>query len=175
MTSAPSSMRSAGHSARWRRSRCAFLAAINGAAFGGGMELALACDLRVAAPAAEMALPEVKLAIIPGGGGTQRLARLVGVGGAKDLILTGRRVSAGEALGLGLVNQVAPDGQLIAAAIAVARSILANGPLAVAAAKRAIDDGLALPLNEGLDLERRYYESVLSTEDRLEGLRAFAE
>jgi enoyl-CoA hydratase/carnithine racemase len=156
-------------------SRCVFMAAINGVALGGGAELALACDLRVATAGAEMALPEVKLAIIPGGGGTQRLSRLVGAGRAKDLILTGRRVSATEAVSLGLINQLAPDGELLETATSVARAILANGPLAVAAAKHAIDQGLALPLNEGLDLERRYYESVLSSDDRLEGLRAFAE
>jgi enoyl-CoA hydratase/carnithine racemase len=156
-------------------SPCVFVAAINGVALGGGAELAVACDLRVATSSAEMALPEVKLAIIPGGGGTQRLSRLVGAGRAKDLILTGRRVSAAEALSLGLINQLAPEGELLETATSVARAILANGPLAVAAAKHAIDQGLALPLNEGLDLERRYYESVLGSEDRLEGLRAFAE
>lgn len=156
-------------------SRCVFVAAINGVALGGGAELALACDLRVATSSAEMALPEVNLAIIPGGGGTQRLSRLLGAGRAKDLILTGRRVSATEALSLGLINQLAPEGELLDTATSVARAILANGPLAVAAAKHAIDQGLALALNEGLDLERRYYESVLGSEDRLEGLRAFAE
>ncbi len=157
------------------KSHCIFLAAINGAAFGGGAELALACDLRLAAPAAEIALPEVKLAIIPGGGGTQRLSRLVGVGCAKELILTGRRVTAAEALELGLLNQLAPEGQLLETASALARSILANAPLAVAAAKHAIDEGVALPLEDGLDLERRHYEAILRTQDRREGLRAFAE
>jgi len=157
------------------KSHCIFLAAINGAAFGGGAELALACDLRLAAPAAEIGLPEVKLAIIPGGGGTQLLSRLVGVARAKELILTGRPVTAAEALEVGLVNQIAPEGQLMEAAHALARLILANGPLAIAAAKHAIDEGVALPLDDGLDVERRHYEAILRTQDRLEGLRAFAE
>jgi enoyl-CoA hydratase/carnithine racemase len=157
------------------RSECTFIAAVNGIAFGGGTELALACDLRVATPSAELGLTEVKLGIIPGGGGTQRLSRLIGPGRAKDLILTGRRVSAAEALNLGLVNRVAPEGQLLETAVALAESIAANAPIAVAAAKHAIDDGLALGLDDALALEQRKYELTLQTEDRLEGLKAFAE
>lgn len=152
-----------------------FVAAINGAAFGGGTELALSCDLRVAAPATELGLTEVKLGIIPGGGGTQRLARLIGPGRAKDLILTGRRVNAAEAFSFGLVNRLAPEGRLLETAYQLASQVVENAPIAVGAAKHAIDEGLALELDEALKLELSKYELVLKTEDRLEGLRAFAE
>lgn len=157
------------------RSDCVFIAAINGVAFGGGTELALACDLRVAAPSSELGLTEVKLGIIPGGGGTQRLSRLVGPGRAKDLILTGRRVGAPEALSIGLVNRLAPQGSLLQTAVELAQEIAANAPLAVAAAKHAVDEGLDLSLEQGLEVERRRYEPTLKTQDRLEGLRAFRE
>jgi len=152
-----------------------FIAALNGAALGGGTELALSCDLRLAAPSAELGLTEVRLGIIPGGGGTQRLSRLVGPGRAKDLVLTGRRVAAAEALALGLVNRVAAEGKLAEEALALAAQVASNAPVAVAAAKHAISEGLALPIDEALALELRHYEKVLGTEDRLEGLRAFAE
>lgn len=156
------------------RSDAIFIAAINGLALGGGAELALACDLRVAAPHAELGFPEVRLGIIPGGGGTQRLSRLVGPGRAKDLILTGRRVSAAEALAIGLVDRVAPEAGLLQTSQELASTIAANGPLAIAAAKHAIDEGLP-ELETALTIERRHYETVLQSEDRLEGLRAFAE
>lgn len=152
------------------RSPCVFIAYLNGVAFGGGTELALTCDIRVASPTAELGLTEVKLGIIPGGGGTQRLTRLVGRGRAKEIILTGRRVSATEALSLGLVERLGgPD-----AAMALAKEIVVNAPIAVAAAKAAIDDGEHLPIDEALALEHRKYALTLSTEDRLEGLNAFA-
>jgi enoyl-CoA hydratase/carnithine racemase len=157
------------------KSDVVFIAAINGVAFGGGTEIALACDLRVASPGAQLGLPEVKLAIIPGAGGTQRLARLIGPGRAKDIILTGRKVEATEALAIGLIDRIAPENQLLGACLDLAGSIAANGPLAVSAAKHAIDEGLGLPLDEGLAVERRHYETVLASEDRLEGLRAFVE
>jgi len=157
------------------KSDAVFIAAINGAAFGGGTELALACDLRIAAPEAVLGLPEVKLAIIPGGGGTQRLSRLIGPGRAKDLILTGRKVNSTEALAFGLIDRITAAGRLIDTCLEVGAAITANGPLAVASAKHAIDEGLALPLDEALKLERRYYETTLKSEDRLEGLSAFAE
>lgn len=157
------------------QSGCVFLAAINGSAFGGGTELALACDLRLAGTTAELGLTEVKLGIIPGGGGTQRLTRLIGPGRAKDLILSGRRVNAAEAFSIGLVNRLAPEGRLLELALALAEQISANAPLAVAAAKHAVDEGMALPIDEALALEHQHYETVLKTEDRLEGLRAFAE
>ncbi len=156
-------------------SDCVFIAAINGLALGGGTEIALCCDLRVASSTAELGLTEVKLGIIPGGGGTQRLARLVGPARAKDLILTGRRVGAAEALNLGLVNRVVPLAAVVDAAVELASQITANAPLAVAAAKHAVDLGLDLNLDAGLALEHQQYEVVLKSEDRLEGLRAFLE
>lgn len=151
------------------------IAAINGAAFGGGLELALACDLRIAADTAELGLTEVRLGVIPGAGGTQRLARVASVAAAKELILTGRRVRAARALQLGIVSEVVPAAGLAEAAARLAEDVAAAGPLAVAAAKRAIDGGSALPLSEGLALEAACYEEVLASDDRNEGLNAFAE
>lgn len=157
------------------RSPKVFIAAINGAAFGGGTELALACDLRVIAPHAEMALTETRLAIIPGGGGTQRLPRLVGTGVARELIFTGRRVAAEEALRIGLVNRIAPDPDVVAHALSLAREVAAGGPIALAAAKAAILEGADLDLDDALELEYRKYQLVIPTKDRLEGLAAFRE
>jgi enoyl-CoA hydratase/carnithine racemase len=154
------------------------VAVINGFCFGGGTELALACDLRVASPTAELGLTEASLAIIPGAGGTQRLPRLIGKSRAKDLILTARKLGAAEAERIGLVNRVARgdgEGALRAAALELARAIAANGPVAVRAAKDAIDHGVELPQREGLAHEARCYERVLETRDRLEALAAFAE
>jgi enoyl-CoA hydratase/carnithine racemase len=153
------------------RSDCVFIAFINGAAFGGGTELSLCCDLRVAAPTAELGLTEVSLGIIPGAGGTQRLPRLIGLGAAKELILTARRVSATEALALGLVNRVGT----LDDARALAQQVCQNAPLAVGAAKHAIDEGAALGLDDALALEQRHYATILGTADRLEGLAAFAQ
>jgi enoyl-CoA hydratase/carnithine racemase len=151
------------------------VAVVNGFCLGGGTELALACDLRVAAPHAELGLTETSLAIIPGAGGTQRLPRLIGKARAKDLVLTGRRLGAAEAERIGLVNRVAAPGALAASARELAAAIAANGPVAVRAAKEAIDRGLDLPLRQGLEHEARCYERVLGTSDRLEALAAFAE
>jgi enoyl-CoA hydratase/carnithine racemase len=151
------------------------IAVINGLAFGGGTELALACDLRLARADAELGLTEVSLAIIPGAGGTQRLPRLIGKARAKDLILTARKVGAVEAERMGLVNRVAPRDGLEAAARELAGAIAANGPIAVRAAKAAIDGGTELPLAQGLEHEARCYERVLGTQDRLEALAAFQE
>jgi len=151
------------------------IAVINGFCFGGGLELALACDLRVASAQAELGLTEVALAIIPGAGGTQRLPRLIGKARAKELILGGRRIGAEEAERIGLVNHVAPAGDLRARALEVAWAIAANGPVAVRAAKEAIDRGVELSLAQGLEHEARCYERVLGTEDRLEALAAFSE
>ena len=155
--------------------RAPTIAAINGAAFGGGLELALACDIRLAAAGAVIGLPEVKLGIIPGAGGTQRLARACGLAVAKSLILTGRRVSAAEALHLNLVSAVVPEGLLLGEAERWAAEIAQSGPLAVAQAKLAIDEGYGQGLELGLAIEQRHYEVVLTSEDRAEGLKAFAE
>lgn len=157
----------------FERSEKIFIAAINGAAFGGGTELALACDLRVLAPGARMGLTETRLAIIPGGGGTQRLPRLVGMAVAKDLILTGRPVEADEALRIGLVHRVSEG--VVSAAVALAEEVAAGGPIALAAAKAAIQEGMEVGLDEGLELEYKQYQRTLHTEDRLEGLAAFRE
>ena len=151
------------------------IAAIEGAALGGGCELALACDLRVAGADASLALPETGLAIIPGAGGTQRLPRLVGASAAKELIFTGRRLRAPEAAALGLVDHCVPAGQALERALALAREILPRGPLAVRAAKAAIDGGLQADLATGLQLEAACYAQVIPTADRLEGLAAFAQ
>jgi enoyl-CoA hydratase len=152
-----------------------FLAAINGAALGGGLELALACDLRVMSAAAEAGLPEVGLGIIPGGGATQRLARAIGVARAKDLILTARRIDAIEALAYGLVTRAAPAEELREAALEMAREVARNAPVSLRQAKRAIDGGFHLPLAEALEFENRMYQDCLGTKDRLEALKAFAE
>ena len=155
--------------------RCPVIAALNGVAFGGGLELALACDVRIAAEGVTMGLVETRLGIIPGAGGTQRLARLVGPARAKELIFSGRRFDAADALRWGIVQQVTPPAELEAAAGRLADEIAGAGPLAVAEAKAAIDEGLAGPLAEGLVTERRHYEVVLTSADRDEGLAAFAE
>ncbi len=152
-----------------------FIAAINGAALGGGLELALACDLRVMSAAAEVGLPEVGLGISPGGGATQRLARAIGVARAKDLVLTARRVDAIEALAYGLVTRVAPSEELRQAALEMAGEVARNAPISLRQAKRAIDGGFHLPLEEALDLENRMYQDCLKTRDRVEALKAFAE
>jgi len=153
----------------------AFVAAINGAALGGGLELALACDLRVMSAAAEVGLPEVGLGIIPGGGATQRLPRAIGVARAKDLILTARRIDAVEALAFGLVTRAAPPELLREAALEMASEVARNAPVSLRQAKRAIDGGFHLPIEEALDLENRMYQDCLATKDRVEALKAFAE
>jgi len=151
------------------------ICALNGIALGGGTELALACDLRIAAEHAVMGLTEVSLGIIPGAGGTQRLPRLIGVGKAKELIFTGRKVMAPEALELGLVNKVVPGENLLAEACRLAGEIADNAPVAVQQAKLAINHGLEMDLANGLVLESNAYEVCIPTRDRLEGLAAFRE
>ncbi|MCF8564489.1 enoyl-CoA hydratase [Alicyclobacillus tolerans] len=151
------------------------IAAVNGVAFGGGTELALACDLRIAGESAKFGLTETSLGIIPGAGGTQRLPRLIGLAKAKELIYTARRIEAREALELGLVSQVVHDGELHQTAVRLAEEIAGNAPIAVRQAKFAIDRGFEVDLTSGLALEDKAYEVVIPTSDRLEGLAAFAE
>ena len=152
-----------------------WIAAVNGLALGGGCELALACDLRVLDPAAQMGLTETRIGIIPGGGGTVRLPRLVGLGRARDMILTARRVPADEALRIGLADRVSAPGGSLEAAVGLGNEIAANAPLSVAAAKAALVDAWDLALDDALARERGHYETVLRSADRLEGLQAFAE
>ena len=151
------------------------VAAVNGVALGGGTELALACDIRVASESATMGLTETRLAIIPGAGGTQRLPRLVGRGKAKELIFTGRRVDAKEALEIGLVNKVAPPEKLLGECLEMAAMIGEAGPIAIGQAKYAINYGLEVDLHSGLAIESNAYWVTIPTEDRLEGLTAFRE
>jgi len=151
------------------------IAAVNGFAIGGGFELALACDIRIAAPGAKLALNETSLGIIPGGGGTVRLPRLVGKGIAKEMILTARWVEAEEAMRIGLVNAVAPEGKALEVAIEMATRIVANGPIAVTQAKYVINRGLELSLEEAFLAESDAYEVCIPTKDRLEALAAFKE
>jgi methylglutaconyl-CoA hydratase len=152
------------------------VAALNGVAFGGGLELALICDLRVAAPHVKVGLPETTLGIIPGAGGTQRLPRVVGEARAKEMILLGRRLDAAEALAWGLVNRVSPPGtSVVDDALAFIAPILDGAPIAQAAALGAIDASYDVPLSRGLELERVYYDETVRSEDRREALQAFAE
>ena len=151
------------------------IAAINGFALGGGCELAMACHLRIASEKARLGQPEVKLGLIPGFGGTQRLSRLVGRGVAQQLVLSGSVVAAQDALRIGLVNEVVPLEQLMDRAGQVLNEILANGPRAVAAALRAIREGLDLPLNQGLEVEARLFSELCGTAEMNEGTRAFLE
>ncbi len=151
------------------------IAAVTGYALGGGYELALCADFRVLGAGATIGQPEVLLGVIPGAGGTQRLARLVGPAKAKDLIFTGRHVGAEEALEVGLADAVVPDAEVYSTAVAMARKFAAGPPLALAAAKRAIDEGLDLPLDEGLALETRLFAELFHTEDQKTGMRSFLE
>ncbi len=151
------------------------IAAVNGFAFGGGLELAMSADIRLAAESAVMGLTETRLAIIPGAGGTQRLPRLVGKGKAKELIFTGRRIDAAEALDIGLVNHIYPLDQLMQEGRKLAALIGEGGPIAVQQAKKAINLGLETNLSEGLKIETDAYWVCVPTEDRLEGLAAFKE
>lgn len=151
------------------------IAAVNGIALGGGTELALACDLRIISAAASMGLTETRLAIIPGAGGTQRLPRLVGRGKAKELIFTGRRVDAEEALHIGLANKICPAEALLDECRAMAAMICETGPIAIQQAKHAINYGLETDIGTGLAIESSAYWTLIPTEDRLEGLAAFRE
>ena len=151
------------------------IAAVNGFALGGGCELALACHMRIASENAKLGLPEVTLGIIPGYGGTQRMARLLGKGKALELILTGDRIGAEEAERIGLVNKVVPADQLMATCEELARKIATRGPLAVSAAIEAVMSGSEMPFDEGQTLEATLFGLLASTEDMKEGMGAFLE
>ena len=151
------------------------LAAINGFALGGGLELALACHLRVSSDTAKLGLPEVGLGIIPGYGGTQRLSKLVGRGKATELILTGRHIDAVEAFRIGLVNHIVPPDQVLSKSEELLKEIVTKGPLAVRHALFAVDQGLDLDLDKGLSLEATLFGLLFATSDTREGLSAFIE
>ncbi|KAK3158621.1 hypothetical protein QOZ80_2AG0139500 [Eleusine coracana subsp. coracana] len=152
------------------------IAVIEGAALGGGLELALSCDLRICGGNAKLGLPETGLAIIPGAGGTQRLPRIVGPSRAKELIFTGRRCDATEAVMMGLANYCVPAGEAYQKALDIAREITKKGPLAIRMAKKAVDQGMEISdMSSALVVEGDCYEQLLHTQDRLEGLSAFAE
>jgi enoyl-CoA hydratase/carnithine racemase len=155
--------------------RTPLVAAVSGYALGGGCELALACDMIVAAESAEFGQPEILLGIIPGGGGTQRLARVMGKQRAMELVLTGRRIGAAEARELGIVTSVAPGDGWLDSALELAATVAERPPLAVRLGKQAVLAAEETPLSAGLDHERRLYELAMATEDRVEGMTAFLE
>lgn len=160
---------------RLELSRLIVIAGVNGFALGGGMELSLACDFRIASESAVFGLPEVGLGIIPGYGGTQRLPRLIGRGLATELIVTARKIDAKTARKIGLVNQVVPVEQLLATCRSIAREILHQAPLAIAAAKRALNQGLETDLDRGLEFEAREFGQLCASADVAEGMTAFIE
>jgi enoyl-CoA hydratase len=151
------------------------IACVNGFALGGGCELAMACTMRIASDNAKFGQPEVKLGLIPGYGGTQRLPRLVGKGLAMQQVLTGEMISAQEAHRIGLVNEVVPQAELIARAEAIAAKIIANSPLAIQYAMEAVNHGYDMPLADGLFLEATLFAVCCATEDKTEGTKAFLE
>lgn len=151
------------------------ICAINGYAMGGGLELALACDIRIASENAQFALSEVRLGSIPGAGGTQRLPRAIGTSNAMLMLLTGDRVDAVEALRIGLVSKVVPQNELLPAALEIATRIAGNAPLSVRAIKRLVHSGLDMPLPAAIDAERYVFGLLRDTEDRIEGRKAFQE
>ena len=152
------------------------VAALHGYCLGGGLELALACDIRIAAPGAQFGLPETGLGLIPGGGGTQRLPRLIGLGRAMDMMLTGERIDAQEALRIGLVSRLAADrGTLLAEGRAIAQRIASRPPTATAYAKEAARAGIEMDLQAGLTLEKTLFSLLMSTTDRAEAALAFKE
>ncbi|MDN4493141.1 enoyl-CoA hydratase [Ureibacillus aquaedulcis] len=151
------------------------IAAINGVAFGGGLELALACDIRMASSTAKLGLTETALGIIPGAGGTQRLPRLIGMGKAKELIYTARRLSAEEAYHYGIIEHIVEPQELLNQAKLLAHEIGKNAPLSLIQAKTAINQGMQTDISTGLQIESLAYSRLLQTEDRLEGLKAFQE
>jgi enoyl-CoA hydratase len=174
----PVSLTRAGAFARWERIRAVrtpLIAAVRGFALGGGNELAMACDLIVAGDDAQFGQPEIRLGIMPGAGGTQRLPRAVGKAKAMEMILTGRSIDAREADRLGLVTRVVPAEATVEAALELAAAIAALPPLAVRAAKEAVERSSELPLGAGLELERRNFYLLFASEDQKEGMAAFVE
>lgn len=153
----------------------ALIAAVNGYAMGGGMELALACDIRICSQNAQFALSEVKVGSLPGSGGTQRLPRVIGMSDAMLMLLTGDRIDASEAFRTGLVSKVVPGERLMDEARDIARRIAANAPLSVRAVKRLVQQGQDMPLSHAIDVERYVFGLLYSSEDRVEGRKAFAE
>jgi len=151
------------------------IAAINGVALGGGLEFALCCDIRIAAPHTRLGLTETSLGIIPGAGGTQRLPRLIGRGRAKEMIFTAQIIDARTALDYGLINHIAPEGKLIEMAYEIAERIKKNGPLAIEQAKIAVNRGMETDIESGLKIESDAYEKLIPTWDRVEALNAFHE
>jgi enoyl-CoA hydratase/carnithine racemase len=160
---------------RLARVRTPLVAAVSGYALGGGCELALACDMIVASESAEFGQPEILLGIIPGGGGTQRLARVIGKQRAMELVLTGRRIDAAEAERLGFLNRVAPQDGWLDAALELAAVVASRPPLAVRLGKQAVLAADETALSSGLEQERRLFELAMATEDRVEGMTAFVE
>lgn len=160
---------------RWERLPIPSIAAINGVALGGGLELALVCDLRISSDTASLGLPETDLAIIPGNGGTQRLTRIIGPSRALEMILLAKRISSTEALKWGLVNHVSSHGQLLKDALTWAQKIAEAGPIAIHQAKKAVLRGLEKEWEEALQWEVECYKACLFSKDRLEGLKAFSE
>ncbi|WP_431027579.1 enoyl-CoA hydratase/isomerase family protein [Lysinibacillus sp. LZ02] len=151
------------------------IAFLNGYTFGGGCELALACDIRIAEERTQIGLPEVKLGLFPGGGGTQRLSRLIGTAKAKELMFVGDPILADEALRLGLVNQVVPDGEGLKATMKLATKMASFSLEALSRIKQSVNDGVNLPLAEGLELEANLFADIFATEDAKEGIQAFLE
>ena len=160
---------------RFETSPKPIIAAVNGFALGGGCELAMSCHVRIASEAAKFGQPEVKLGICPGYGGTQRLPRLVGMGRALQLLLTGEMIDAAEAYRIGLVNRVVPAGELLVAADALLRQMMANGPLAVAACIESVVRGTETSIEDGLTFEANHFALLAGTQDMAEGTRAFLE
>ena len=161
--------------ARMESFRCPVIGAINGYALGGGLEFALACDLRFAAEGVKLGMPEISLAVFPGWGGTQRLPRLIGVSRAKRLIYSGSPVTADEALELGIVDFVVPAEDLMSETIAFAQKIAKNAPLAMQRVKQAINEGIQTDLDKGLKIESALFSTLYGTEDQHEAMTAFLE
>jgi len=151
------------------------IAAVNGFALGGGCEIAMACHIRIASENATFGQPEVMLGLLPGWGGTQRLPKIIGVGRANELITTGKIINAEEALRIGLVNVVAPQDELLMSARKMASTILRNGPRAIASSLHCIQEGLAVPIKEGMEIEVQEFSKLFQHDERMEGLTAFIE